>query len=361
MEKQEQTELIFSRIASKLGGLTLSQLEKECGLGNGTIGKWVKQEPSVLKLLKVAERLGVSLDYLVGRTENIGEQKNFNQNGNGNINELNIDSPNSPQTIEKISYNSSVPSYSPSSNHEFNIAGNNGKILKKLKIPTTINGNEIKIEVNNQCPVCHYVIKPTLIKLLPAYGGEKNNDYLGVFVCPQCKRVFTVLYTGIEFTPYNTAYYHSSVPYITVDSSYSPYLPPIPALNKVFDIPEFEKFRSVYTDLQFAIAYNIEGLIGVAYRKAIEYLVYEWLIYSTKKTAEELNKNGLERLILDNFQGEDIADFGQKATWLGNDHTHYLNKHEEYNIADLEELFSYFLSGIERKLAREKANKINRK
>ncbi len=325
MEKQEQTELIFSRIASRLGGLPLSQLEKECGLGNGTIGKWVKQEPSVLKLLKVAERLGVSLDYLVGRTDN-----------------------------------SSVPSYPPSSEHEFNIAGNNGKILKKLKIPTTINGNKIEIEVNNQCPVCHYGIKPILIKLLPAYGGEKNNDYLGAFVCPQCKRVFTVLYTGIEFTPYNTAYYHSSVPYITVDSSYSPYLPPIPALSEVFDIPEFEKFRSVYTDLQFAIAYNIEGLIGVAYRKAIEFLVYEWLVYSTKKTAEEHNKNGLERLILDNFQGEDIADFGQKATWLGNDHAHYLNKHEEYNIADLEELFSYFLSGIERKLAREKANKINK-
>jgi transcriptional regulator with XRE-family HTH domain len=46
-------------------GMTFKQLEREVGLGNGTIRRWEEQSPRVDKLTKVADFLQVSLDYLV--------------------------------------------------------------------------------------------------------------------------------------------------------------------------------------------------------------------------------------------------------------------------------------------------------
>lgn len=58
-------------------GLTLIGLEREIGLGRGTIRKWAESSPSIDKVEKVAKRLNVSLDYLMG-TESLDEVKAHN-------------------------------------------------------------------------------------------------------------------------------------------------------------------------------------------------------------------------------------------------------------------------------------------
>lgn len=45
--------------------ITFNRIERECGLGNGTIKRWAEQSPRLDKLVLVAEYLDVSLDYLV--------------------------------------------------------------------------------------------------------------------------------------------------------------------------------------------------------------------------------------------------------------------------------------------------------
>lgn len=58
---------IVSRIKmlAEQQGLTLKSLETECGLGNGTISKWdSKKGPSLSNIERVAEVLGVSIDFL---------------------------------------------------------------------------------------------------------------------------------------------------------------------------------------------------------------------------------------------------------------------------------------------------------
>lgn len=49
-------------------GLTFNRVERECGLGNGTIKRWSEQSPRLDKLALVADFLDVSLDYLVRGT-----------------------------------------------------------------------------------------------------------------------------------------------------------------------------------------------------------------------------------------------------------------------------------------------------
>lgn len=50
---------------AKQKGLTFKSLEREAGLGNGTIKRWERQSPRLDVLVKVANYLQVSLDELV--------------------------------------------------------------------------------------------------------------------------------------------------------------------------------------------------------------------------------------------------------------------------------------------------------
>lgn len=51
-------------------GHSLTTLESSLGLGNGTISRWKSNSPNTDKLCKVADYFGVSVDYLLGRSEN---------------------------------------------------------------------------------------------------------------------------------------------------------------------------------------------------------------------------------------------------------------------------------------------------
>ena len=44
---------------------SMNALEKELGLGNGTIRMWDTKEPGANKVIQVSEKLGVSLDWLL--------------------------------------------------------------------------------------------------------------------------------------------------------------------------------------------------------------------------------------------------------------------------------------------------------
>lgn len=46
-------------------GLNFKRVERECGLGNGTIKRWADQSPRLDRLVLVSDYLKVSLDYLV--------------------------------------------------------------------------------------------------------------------------------------------------------------------------------------------------------------------------------------------------------------------------------------------------------
>lgn len=58
---------IVDRIKQKCKekGTSMNALEKELGFGNGTIRMWDVKEPGSSKVILVAERLGLSLDWLL--------------------------------------------------------------------------------------------------------------------------------------------------------------------------------------------------------------------------------------------------------------------------------------------------------
>ncbi|WP_431811963.1 helix-turn-helix domain-containing protein [Lysinibacillus sp. FW12] len=53
----------------KSRGITVKRLEEELEIPNNTIYQWKRIRPSLDKILKVAVFFGVSIDYLLGRTD----------------------------------------------------------------------------------------------------------------------------------------------------------------------------------------------------------------------------------------------------------------------------------------------------
>lgn len=62
---------IFERVKElcKEYRISLKKLEEESGLSNGSIAKWRTYTPRAANLQKVANYFGVSLDYLLCRTD----------------------------------------------------------------------------------------------------------------------------------------------------------------------------------------------------------------------------------------------------------------------------------------------------
>lgn len=61
----------YVKILADARNITISRLEKECGLGNATIKAWEKSYPKIDKLYKVSSFFDVPLEYFI--TGNIGD------------------------------------------------------------------------------------------------------------------------------------------------------------------------------------------------------------------------------------------------------------------------------------------------
>ena len=59
--------MILQRVESlcKEKGVSISRLEKDCGIGNATIKKWDRSAPRIDTLQKVADYFGVSIEYFL--------------------------------------------------------------------------------------------------------------------------------------------------------------------------------------------------------------------------------------------------------------------------------------------------------
>ena len=58
---------------AKEKGISIRQLEINFGYSNGYIGSWKRQTPNSNELSRLADYFDVSVDYLLGRTDNTKE------------------------------------------------------------------------------------------------------------------------------------------------------------------------------------------------------------------------------------------------------------------------------------------------
>lgn len=198
------------------------------------------------------------------------------------------------------------------------------------------------IEDPNVCPHCHVTIKAKHLNYFLTRDTDEQECYITNWECTNssCLKVFVALYKLGE-SEFEFSRYLNGLPK-------GPDWPkPILDLKSGDDVNQPSKFIKTY--LQSLVAENdgLDEIAGMGYRKAIEYLVKDWAIQTKPEDIEVIKGKWLGQIISD-YYSSDLKDILERATWLGNDQSHYNKLFEEYNLEDLKELIGLIMVELDR-------------
>lgn len=198
-------------------------------------------------------------------------------------------------------------------------------------------GINYRIEGPKICPHCHNGIAPSERTQFIGTGPNQENLCYFIFECnyPECRSIFCAAYAilgggasrflgCLDGTPKDPIWPES-----------------IANLNS--------RFIETYIQSLKAESKGLDEISGMGYRKAIEYLVKDYVISQEPDKAETIADLALSQVISNNFNDKresDLKDLLHRATWLGNDMTHYLRYHENFDINDLKELIKLVMDEI---------------
>ncbi len=192
------------------------------------------------------------------------------------------------------------------------------------------------------CPVCSKHIRPIFFT---AYLVSKQFKPLSVaFICPveDCGSMFIGKYRVTKFPVDNDIVRLISAKLLT----------PV----------EEQKFPSSIQTIspQFCIIFNqalqadqnkLDQICGPGYRKALEFLVKDFLLnYKFKgdeKNCAIILRTQLGTCINNFIEEERIKSVAKRAAWLGNDETHYYRKWSDKDIKDLKALIAMTVNWID--------------
>lgn len=117
--------------------------------------------------------------------------------------------------------------------------------------------------------------------------------------------------------------------------------------------PNFEK---IYNQAYCAEQLSLDQICGVGYRKALEFLIKDYLMAGLD---DEEEKETIKKKFLSNCIQEDVSDpriksVAKRAAWLGNDETHYVRKWADKDVSNLKQLIDLTVRWIEMEVESKK-------
>lgn len=207
------------------------------------------------------------------------------------------------------------------------------------------------IQDPNICPHCHITNIPHLEWQSFSSDTDGHLVHISAWHCSnsRCNKIFVALFRQqkgiVEFKRYL-----NGLPK-------GPDWPkPIEDLTTGVQTQGSEPKKSLFikTYLQSLEAENsgLDEIAGMGYRKAIEYLVKDWAIQSRPTDKDIIEKLWLGQVI-NNYYSGDLKEILERATWLGNDQSHYNKLFEEYDINTLKELIDLIMVELDRQYKRD--------
>ncbi len=184
------------------------------------------------------------------------------------------------------------------------------------------------------CPVCHKQITPNIGQGFYKEGVYDETGLQIVFRCPseKCQNIFLGLYSG---TP-QFFYLKKSLPVKNTTRQFSEIIQQVSS--------EFEK---IYNQSYFAEQNELDMVCGPGYRKALEFLIKDYLISKNIAEAEDIKKEFLGNTIEKRVDQQQLKIVTKRAAWLGNDETHYERKWVNKDVKDLKDLIELTIRWIE--------------
>lgn len=207
-------------------------------------------------------------------------------------------------------------------NHQHNVRAYN------LNVP------EATVELNyiNQCPVCKDKMQPEYIHGVLCY--EFREYILNVLhYCPGCNSAFFVKYlmsvigSGPRAIKLSATNRNSMFPNIHAPQNFD---------AKISGISH--TFVKIYNQSLQAESEGLDQISGIGYRKALEYLMKDYLILENPEKVDIISHMNLGKCIQEFIASPELKIVAQRAAWLGNDHTHYVQKYSDKDIHDLKRM-----------------------
>lgn len=224
-----------------------------------------------------------------------------------------------------------------------NLKNNNNMEQERIQLFSESRGNyNVFYNVRNiakQCPYCKTQIYPKLICI-------DGDDLLGYSIfcrCPNCNKQF--ICKCDRTVSGETIFVLSDI------------MPNAQPDKRTFnsDIQDIsESFCEIYNQAYTAQQLNLTQICGVGYRKALEYLIKDYIIFNKPEDKETILKKALGKCISEDIDSDNIKNVAARATWLGNDETHYIRKWEDKDITDLINTIDLTLHWIEAEIKTKK-------
>lgn len=197
------------------------------------------------------------------------------------------------------------------------------------------------------CPMCKHAISP---KRLIAYGyldDATRKCVSMMYLCTACYNTFVVKYIiGDD------------------GSTWRQYCGPSTRKKRNFDdrISDLSpSFVRIYNDAKAAEEYGLLEICGLGYRKALEFLVKDYLCHQYPEDTEEIKSMLLGKVISTKIPDDNIKTVASRCAWLCNDQAHYVQKFEEYDLKMLKDLLDAVVYWISIQLITSEAAHIDKR
>lgn len=206
---------------------------------------------------------------------------------------------------------------------------------------------------NSLCPKCKIVTTDSIKDCF--YTIATNNAILYVvYVCGLCGEVIFQKHIIYNFKECDNVIDFSKQSYIQY-----------PTLKKVTSFSkEINKlstnFVEIFHQAEITEIESCYGVCGMGYRKALEFLIKDYLIYKDGTLKEAVSTESLAASIK-RIEDNRVKLLAQRSTWLGNDECHYVRKQEDCDIKDLKLFITALVNFIESELIFERANSLQAK
>lgn len=106
-------------------------------------------------------------------------------------------------------------------------------------------------------------------------------------------------------------------------------------------------FCEIYAQAEKAEQHGLNLVAGPGYRKALEFLMKDYACILRPDEKATIEKMLLGNCISEFIESDQIKAIAKRATWIGNDETHYVRKWADKDLNDLKNLILLTLHWIE--------------
>lgn len=224
----------------------------------------------------------------------------------------------------------------------------------------SINGNNYhgEYEEPSLCPLCKHAIKPQELNF-SLFKDERDHWFFSItYLCKHCYQTFIVLHTCIPRRTKNAnglpSYFYAA-DIIYMEPNRFKEMEFDPKINSLS--PQFVK---IYNQALAAESSNLDEIAGMGYRKALEFLIKDYLIHENPDDAETIKKMELGNCIANKVGNERLKTVASRSAWLGNDQTHYTQRFENRDISDLKNFIDATVYWVSMELITEEALSITK-